>query len=144
MGGQDTLLQEFSDMFASNRWPGLGSLEVNGAHLSQETLIKALGTVECAPSLGLIRSDFGPANLDVLLQSQALKVVRIMEFEECNVVTSLMDQQILSSCPSLQSFSVDKLSSAYILEIINDSTTRRSKDSWVCLGLVSLAVRITI
>jgi len=143
-------IKEFSALLDSSTWRKLESLEVNGANLSRETLNKVLGSMKYAVHLGLRNTMFGPESLKRLVQSGALRFTQSMELKKCFAVTSPMVQQILTSCPLLEIFSANGLSSIEILEDVMDnssfttSTGKRPKYPWVCLGLKTLEVGIVI
>ncbi|KAF8933006.1 hypothetical protein BGZ58_006639, partial [Dissophora ornata] len=106
---QEYPTEELSSLLCSGRWPDLESLEVNGARLSQETLLQALALMpRGAAALSVSRSGFGPQAMVKLEQS--LATIKTLELKLCDAVTSSMVQQILSSCPLLETFSADELS----------------------------------
>ncbi|KAF9349127.1 hypothetical protein BGX26_012533, partial [Mortierella sp. AD094] len=119
-------------LLPSTNWPSLRSMDFGGADMKDQDIAATLNSMTDASQLRFRRSRFGQGAF-MALRNHFSTLVQL-NISHCLAVSSGMMQEVLSSCPLLESFCTGLILSKEIVE----------GKPWVCLGLKTLAISISI
>ncbi|KAF9079878.1 hypothetical protein BGX23_003042 [Mortierella sp. AD031] len=128
-------VQGFCDALETS-WPNLVSLMLPESRLNDGDMAKILEAAVSLSTLSIRRSDFGECSFRALRQH--FGTLQQLDLFQCLGLGSDMTQQILESCPRLESFEGNKL----LLRDVAHGLWGGRRRGWACHGLRMLDVHL--